>query len=341
MKLAIHKPDYPNSFSHKWIEYCNINNIDYIIVDCLENDIIKTLKNSKVTHLLWAFSQLWKDLMTARNVLFSAEMMGLKVFPNKYTSWHFDDKISQKYLFEAMNIDSVSSYVFYNHDIAKKWVSQIEQFPLVFKLRRGSGSTSVKLMRSREDFIRNSNRMFSRGISPISSISHDFSKRVKSIKTLNDLKIAYNKIITRISNKIFGIHTYPNEVGYIYAQEFIKDNNFDIRIVVIGNKAYGIKRMVRKNDFRASGSGNIIYDVSQIDINCVSKSFKISEKLKTQSIAIDFVFDNNKNPLVIEISYGFAPRVYDLCEGYWDKYLKFHISTNTLEYDIIEGLIRD
>ena len=51
-----------------------------------------------------------------------------------------------------------------------------------------------------------------------------------------------------------------NEKGYIYFQEFIPDNDFDIRVIVIGDKAFAIKRMVRENDFRASGSGSILYE---------------------------------------------------------------------------------
>ena len=33
-----------------------------------------------------------------------------------------------------------------------------------------------------------------------------------------------------------------------------------VRVIVINDKAFAIKRMVRKNDFRASGSGIIEYD---------------------------------------------------------------------------------
>jgi glutathione synthase/RimK-type ligase-like ATP-grasp enzyme len=50
------------------------------------------------------------------------------------------------------------------------------------------------------------------------------------------------------------------EKNYVYFQDFIPQNDFDIRIIVIGKRAFAIKRMVRKGDFRASGSGNIKYD---------------------------------------------------------------------------------
>ena len=50
------------------------------------------------------------------------------------------------------------------------------------------------------------------------------------------------------------------EIGYVYFQDFIPQNNFDIRVCVVGDKAFAIKRMVRENDFRASGSGFIYYE---------------------------------------------------------------------------------
>ena len=55
------------------------------------------------------------------------------------------------------------------------------------------------------------------------------------------------------------------EIGYAYFQDFIPENQFDIRVVVIGKRSFAIKRMVRKDDFRASGSGKIKYGKDNFD----------------------------------------------------------------------------
>ena len=129
------------------------------------------------------------------------------------------------------------------------------------------------------------------------------------------------------------------EKGYVYFQDFIPNNLFDIRIVVIGDKAFGIKRMTRKNDFRASGSGNIFYTKSEIDERCVKIAFDVNDKIKSQSIGYDFVFDVNNDPLIIEISYGYNPSAYDACEGYWDKDMNWYEGKfNPYEW-MIEDLI--
>ena len=68
------------------------------------------------------------------------------------------------------------------------------------------------------------------------------------------------------------------EKGYIYFQEFIPGNEFDIRIIVVGDKAFAIKRMVRKNDFRASGSGIIFYEKKILMTKLLALIFDVSRK---------------------------------------------------------------
>ena len=113
------------------------------------------------------------------------------------------------------------------------------------------------------------------------------------------------------------------EVCYSYFQDYIPNNDHDIRVIVIGDKAFAIKRMVRTNDFRASGSGYILYDRQLFDAGLIRLSFEITQKLQSQCVAFDYVFDNDK-PLLIEISYGFSPEGYDPCPGFWDIDLNWH-----------------
>lgn len=54
----------------------------------------------------------------------------------------------------------------------------------------------------------------------------------------------------------------------------------------------------------------------------------MARKLDTQSIALDFVFDKNNLPLIVEISYGYTPASYDTCEGYWTTDMQWHEGTN-------------
>src|SRR5699024_6886579 len=89
------------------------------------------------------------------------------------------------------------------------------------------------------------------------------------------------------------------EKGYAYFQKFIPNNDYDIRIVVVNDIAAGERRFVRENDFRASGSGKFSYD--GIDKEVVKVAFEVAERLKLQSVAFDFVYDENNQPLIIEM----------------------------------------
>src|SRR5690606_9843799 len=70
------------------------------------------------------------------------------------------------------------------------------------------------------------------------------------------------------------------ERGYVYFQEFVGGNDSDIRVVVIGGRAFAIRRMVRKNDFRASGSGRILYDPAIIPLSAVAMAFELAGRME-------------------------------------------------------------
>lgn len=309
-----------DNFTERWIEYCRIHKVSYKLVNAYDNDIINQLEDCSA--FMWNHNQgKYQDLLFAKQLLFALEQKGIKVFPDFKTGWHFDDKVGQKYLLEALDVPFVSSYVFYTKDEALKWIKTV-QFPKVFKLRGGAGSSNVKLIKSKREAKHIIQKAFNRGFKPFDSRRY-FKEKLRLFKEGKDnkglLKGIYGILFSRKMQRL-----RPVQNGYVYFQDFIPNNKYDIRVVIVNNKAFAIKRLVRKNDFRASGSGNIIYDKSQIDERCVSLSFRINESLSAQSIAFDYIFDSNNNPLIVEISYGFKAKVYDDCEGYWDEYLKWY-----------------
>ena len=114
------------------------------------------------------------------------------------------------------------------------------------------------------------------------------------------------------------------ERGYIYFQDFIADNQFDTRVTIIGNRAFAYTRNVRPGDFRASGSGDIVYDVHRIHPQCVPIAFEVTQKVRSQSMAFDFVLAANQQPMLVEVSYCYIPELVYQCIGHWDDQLKWH-----------------
>lgn len=335
MKIGIHKTD---GFSTRWVEYCERNNIPYKLVNPYENDIIEQLKDCDV--FMWHhYHADYRDVQFAKSLLFSLQQKGLKVFPDFNTTWHFDDKVAQKYLLEAIDAPLVPSYVFYTKKDALKWIANVS-FPKVFKLKGGAGSSNVKLAKTRKQAKHLIKQVFGKGFSQYDRFAH-LKDRYTAYKNGRDSFLGVCKSFARLFIPTEYSKMHSREKGYVYFQDFIPNNTFDIRICVVDDKAFALKRMCRENDFRASGGGRIIYDKNQIDERCVKIAFDVNDKLKTQSIAFDFVFDENNNPLIVEISYGYSANAYDTCEGYWTKDMQWHAGSN---FDfcgwMIEGLIK-
>lgn len=335
MKIAIHNRE--GSFSDRWINYCKKNDIPYKIVNVYESNIIEQV--SDCSALMWHHHHgIYQDTLFAKQLSYSLQMAGKSVFPDFATCWHFDDKVGQKYLLESINVPFISTYVFYSKIDALKWIDKAT-FPKVFKLRGGAGSSNVKLLKNKKEAFKFAKRAFGKGFKTFNSWENFTESWHKFIKG----KISFKGVLYRFHQVFFtakNLQIFPKEKGYFYAQDFIPDNTFDIRVIVIGEKAFAIKRITRENDFRASGSGIIIYRKEEIDERCVKIAFDVNYTINSQCIAYDFVFDSKNNPLIIEISFGFHMKGYDLCEGYWNKNLDwFDHKIDPLGW-VIEDLIQ-
>lgn len=319
MKIAIHHN--PHSFSDRWIEYCEKEKIEYKIVDAFNSNIIEQLKDCNI--FMWHHHHAqFKDVLTAKRILFALEHAGIKVFPDFKTGWHFDDKVAQKYLLEAINAPLVPSYVFYDKQQALDWAKQTT-YPKVFKLKGGAGASNVKLVRSYSQAIALINTAFGRGFAQFDRLGY-FKERFNKFKNGKDTFIGVLKGFARIFIVPEFAKQQPAEKGYIYFQEFIPNNKTDFRIKVVNNKCWGFQRKVRDNDFRASGSGNLIFDINSIPIEMIKISLEVAKKLQLQSVAFDFVVDVNSKPLIVEVSYGFGIDDNEFNYGYWDFNLIWH-----------------
>jgi glutathione synthase/RimK-type ligase-like ATP-grasp enzyme len=272
--------------------------------------------------LLWHINHLNpKDYLVAKAILMSLETAGKKVFPNARSAWHFDDKLAQKYLFESIGAPLVPTWAFVSKKEALTWAATAT-WPKVFKLRGGAGSANVQLAKSRaaaEDLIK---KAFSSGFDVYDRFG-SLRERYRKYKKGQAPATEVLKGIARIAIKPDFAKTMGTERGYVYFQEFIPGNDCDIRIIVVGERAFALKRMVRENDFRASGSGNFRYAREEFPEETIRLSFEYAQKLKTQCAAFDFVYLDGK-PLFVEVSFGFVKEVYDPCVGYWDPAMNFH-----------------
>lgn len=329
------------SFSDRWIEYMEINKLEYVLLDPYDNDIISYIKKLQITHFMWHFSQNnYKDILHAKTFLTVLNKMGIKTFPNHNAYWHFDDKIAQKYLLEAVGASFVNSKVFYNKEEALRFFENTT-LPIVFKLRGGAGSINVQLVRTRNKGKKLINQAFSTGFYAFDSkaILNDVYRQFRNNKSIRNFLRIIKWSLASISPPS-EIKIYGRQIGYVYFQEFVPNLNYDIRLIVIGNKCFFLKRNTRNNDFRASGSG--LFEFEPIGLNriAVHEAFKIANMLKMDCVAFDFVITENNIPKIIEISYGFLPKFYDNCLGYFNYNAEWIESSVDLDKEIIKVFLK-
>lgn len=322
MKVAIHHRE--GSFSNRWIDYCRKNKINFILVNCYSSNILNILKKDRVTHLMFSIThESSKDIMVFPYVLNAADKLGIRTFPNFQTRWHFDNKVAQKYLFESIEAPIVKSYVFYDKNEAIKFIKNTE-LPKVAKLKRGAGSTNVSLINTIEEGVDFINKMFSSGLASTSRPLANFNQKLRVAKQFKSPRVLLKKTLNFLRKNNKERRLEKVEKGYSYFQEFLPYNDFDTRIIVVGEIAFGIRRFNRKGDFKASGSGKIDFNANKIDVKLVSIAFDITDKIGAQCLAYDFIYDQKNNPKIIEACFLFSMLAYDNCEGFWTRDLTFY-----------------
>ncbi len=245
--------------------------------------------------------------------------MGKRCFPDWNTFWHYNDKIKQYYLLKQHNFPVVKSHIFWDERKAYRWIDSAK-FPLVFKLSRGAFSQDVILIKDKKTAKVLISQMFDKGLIPGSLPASGYPKLSDGYRKFRNFAWIYKQ-------KLLGkyIHLkWEREKGYVFFQNFLPANPFTTRVTVIGDRAFVFNIKTGENDFRAYDMQQISFDLNAIDLECVKIAFNISNKLRFQCMAYDFLFDQYKNPLVCEMGYtSYALDIYS-CPGYFDTALNWH-----------------
>jgi hypothetical protein len=326
MRIAIHNdPKAPTPFAGNWACYLVQSGVEVKWVNLRLPDAIDQVTGCQ--GVMWHWEYMPHERQVAVSILRAIETyLGIPVFPNLDTCWHYDDKIAQFYIFRALDLTTPKTWVFWDREPAYEWARNAA-YPKVFKLKTGSSSSNVHLVTTVHDALQIIDLMFRSGTFP-----RGFKKVTRELDLLpskrRKLPAAASRLIQTLRLAIRATAISPPErfwwqveKNYVYFQDFIAGNAGDIRITVIGNRAFGIRRSNRPSDFRASGSKLCEFDPSQIPLECVRRAYRMSAALRAQSMAYDFLIDERGDPLLSEMSYIYDAAVMEKCEGYWDSQL--------------------
>ena len=302
----VHANGRRQSFSTRWSELAAAAGIRVKQVNVHTDDFFRQLADCDA--FMWRFDFAAPERLLAKRILMAVEQTGKVVFPSWPTAWHFEDKIGQHYLLRAAGLPTPATWVFWDAVAARDFVERAT-LPLVIKLTHGYQSANVQLIRTPEEGRYWVHRLFAGGI-----VSLDEGPASRTRSLARRARVALRTLRGRSPS--VGAPGEEWQHGYVYLQEFLPDNPFDIRVTVIGNRAFAFRRFNRPGDFRASGSGRLDWDVTAIDTDAVRLAVAAARALGTECIAVDVLFRNGR-AVINEISYTFASWAVRDCPGHW------------------------
>lgn len=247
----------------KFIRFLKNNNIPYDFFKAHENDWMDQAKDFNL--ILWRPTS---DPVTIEEALMKIYLLENKLdkicFPHYKDMWFYENKIKVHYLLALNEFPTPDTFISFSRKEAIDF-AKICNYPLVSKVCTSSGSAGVELIENKKQ--------------ALSYISKVFGE---------------------------GRETYWNfrrQKDYVFFQEFIKNAQYDLRVIIVGDLYFGYYRYPKNNDFRASGSGKIGW--KEIPKKALNLAKKVKESLKTTMLAVDMIPDGRKSFKIIEASIFF------------------------------------
>lgn len=307
IRIAIHEdsftfPQGHQSFSDAWFDLVQgYSNVVASKVSAITPSSIRSLKHYDA--FMWRPVRRSEVALAKRVIPAIRRGVGIPTFPSPHVAGLTRDKIAQAYVLEALGLPVPRTQVCYDLDHCLDEIRDSE-YPLVIKTPDGRGSEGVALLKNREEAESCVKQLFTNGVNglweALGSRERLLWRRWKSAA-----RLAAGRSVC-----------LGREGGEVVLQEFIPNNAFDVRIVVVGRYAFGFRRNNRENDFRASGSGSLVWSDSDIDRDTVSIAFQASRALDAPFLAFDFL-RRGAAPLICEINFAYAAWSVKPCESYW------------------------
>ena len=146
---------------------------------------------------------------------FLENYLGKACYPSAEQTLLYDNKCLEAYISDACDLPFAKTHISHSHEDALALVEGL-RYPLVSKVNHSSGSMGVELVRTPQKARR--------------IVRKAFSRNGRSIYV-----------------------PWLRQKNYVYFQEFIPNDGYDIRVIVVGNRAFGYYRKVLGGDFGRRG----------------------------------------------------------------------------------------
>jgi glutathione synthase/RimK-type ligase-like ATP-grasp enzyme len=300
--------DYVNPKA-SWLRYerfCKNNNIPYGFLDITRSDWMAESMPYDIIVCHTEGNPAYQDMIESK-IYVLEKIMGKTCFPSFHEVWQYENKNRANYLYQHYDLPTIPTYVTQNKEEAFDLIDKVG-YPFITKTTIGAGSTGVRKIKTRSEAV----------------------KMVNSIFCHNGLKTQY---------------PYQRQKDYLYIQKFIDDATFDLRIMLVGNMAFGYYRYPNKGDFRASGASNT--EKKAIPEDALRLALVVRNKLNSRQMGVDLLYSGkNKKYYIIETSLFNqidTPEqlVIDGVPGYYDISDKDNIRFKEGKYWVQELLLKN
>ena len=300
--------DYVNPKA-SWLRYerfCKNNDIPYGFFDITRSNWMSEAKKYDIFICHTESNPAYQEMIESK-IYILENLLGKFCFPSYHEVWQYEDKNRANYLYQHYDLPTIPTYVTQNKEEAYKLID-IVGYPFISKTTIGAGSTGVFKIDNRQQAV----------------------KRINKIFGFYGLKTEY---------------PYQRQKDYFYIQKFIYDATFDLRIILVGDMAFGYYRYPNKGDFRASGAGN--YEKKAIPEDALRIAIEVRDKLASRLMGIDLLYsETNKKYYIIETSLFNqidTPEqlVIDGVPGYYDISDKDNIRFKEGKYWVQELLLKN
>lgn len=306
--IAIQPDHYEHPSAIRWAEVLEAKGYGVRWVDVRRGDILGQLKGCR--GFMWRWGQFGGMGRIARRLLPVLENdLGMLTYPDLRTCWHFDDKIAQSWLFQAHGIPTPDTHLFFDRQEAHAWAENAS-LPLVMKLASGAGSQNVRRVESRRDLHIWIERMF--------------SYRQTSLEDWERTRLPLLQRLRKVGGILRGgrlppilDNGYEEQSGYILLQEYLPDNPYTVRIVIIGKRAFGHLRKNLPGDFRAGDGSEKDGDPDHIDRDFIRLGYRTAQALGMQCCGMDGLYKGSERK-VLEVSYAFPGYMTSKFPGHWE-----------------------
>jgi len=185
-----------------------------------------------------------------------------KCYPNSAHIFLYEDKSLEAYVSKLFKIPFAKTYISHRKEDAQELIKNLK-YPIVSKINPTSGSIGVELLRTPKQ-----------------------AKRV------------INQSFSRKGRKVYV--PYFRQKNYVYFQEFIPNDGYDIRIILVGNRAFGYYRKVLRGDFRASGMDD--WEKRELPEEAIRIAWEANKYIQSPLLAVDMVHGLDGHYSIIEFS---------------------------------------